>query len=108
MSPENLAILFDRAGGKQTEAMGDAIARMKLNFVHGHADYQISEVPAIWDHGMLGKQRSSGKMTCSTTTPFTTDSWHHSSPAIAAGKAKRRAQQLLTWIRIIKWIGRNF
>ena len=108
MSPENLASLFDRAGGKRTETMGDAIAKIKLNFVHGHADHPISEVPAIWDHGMLGKQRSLGKMTCSTMTPFTTGSWYHSSPAIAAGKAKRRVQQLLTWMRIIKWIRRNF
>ena len=47
MSPVGLALLFDRAGGKQTEAMADAIEKMELN--SAHADHLISEVRAIWD-----------------------------------------------------------
>ena len=46
-SPAGLAVLFDRAGGNQTEAMADAISKMKLNSVH--AENLIKEVREIWD-----------------------------------------------------------
>ena len=46
-SPAGLAVLFDRAGGNQTEAMADAISKMKLNSVH--AEKLIAEVREIWD-----------------------------------------------------------
>ena len=57
-SPCGLAILFDRAGGKLTEAMADLISKMKLDEVH-HDDL-ICEIKKAWcdyDNDESGKER---------------------------------------------------
>ena len=47
MSSVGIALLFDRAGGKLTAEMSDAIEKMELNAKH--AEKLISEVRVIWD-----------------------------------------------------------
>ena len=47
MSLVGLAMLFDRAGGSLTEAMGEAISKMEVNSLH--ANHLIDEIKVIWD-----------------------------------------------------------
>ena len=47
MSSVGIAVLFDRAGGKLTAGMAEAIEKMQLN--SSHAEKLIGEVREIWD-----------------------------------------------------------
>ena len=62
-SPCGIAILFDRAGGKLTEAMADVIAKIKLEEVHhDNLIYEIKKTWSDYDNDESGKERGDDRL----------------------------------------------